>query len=382
MTIMDRRQFVGMTTGLALLGSADLSAEEVKPYVLANTDWLAKCHYGIGVHWTAQTVPRTGPPLSFQKAVDAFDVKRFVKQVVYAGADYLLFTSTHALQMLPAPHPVIDRILPGRTCQRDLLGELAYALAAKGMPLLVYYNHSCNGQDDPEWRKAVGYDGKDKNVLAKNLLDIVTWMGQKYKEKIKAWWFDSPYSLDIRGPHNSVTTDMKGFQFPWERFTVAAKTGYAARLVTYNAGVNQTFLYTTHQDYWAGELVDLKHPPKGRYLSSGLQWFGWTCLEDRAWVHGQRDRATPPPLYKDEEVISFVRTCNRHQAPMTFNVGIYQDGLMAQNRWSSYIGCTATFGNEMAARRGSQHGTPRRRRRLAHPSDILHRRWASQPLVR
>ena len=31
----------------------------------------------------------------------------------------------------------------------------------------------------------------------------------------------------------------------------------------------------------------------------------------------------------DEEVVSYVRTCNSHQAAMTFNVGIYQDGTMA-----------------------------------------------------
>ncbi|MCX7424640.1 MAG: alpha-L-fucosidase [Planctomycetia bacterium] len=329
MTTMDRRRFIGITAGMACLGGAEfLVAEEAKPYVRADTDWLAKCRYGIGVHWTASTVPRKGPPLPFQEAVDAFDVKRFVDQMAHAGADYLLFTSTHALQMLPAPHPVIDRILPGRTCKRDLIAELADALAVKGMALLIYYNHSCNSKDDPPWELAVGYHDRDKNRLAQNLLEIVGWMGEQYKDKIRAWWFDSPYSLDVRGPHNSVTTDMSGFQFPWERFTVAAKLGYPARLVTYNAGINETFLYTTHQDYWAGEQVDLKHPPQGRFLPNGLQWFGWTCLEDRAWAHYRPDTEIPKPLYADEEVVSFVRACNSHQAPMTFNVGIYQDGTM------------------------------------------------------
>jgi alpha-L-fucosidase len=330
---MDRRQFLSAltTAGAAAVAARTLlGGEPDHHYVRAHTDWLAKCRYGIGVHWTAQTVPRKGSPLPFQKAVDAFDVKRFVDQLVFAGADCLLFTSTHALQMLPAPHPVIDRILPGRTCKRDLIAELADALAAKGMPLLVYYNHSCNSKDDPPWEQAVGYHDRDKNRLTQNLLEIVGWMGERYKDKIKAWWFDSPYSLDLRGPHNSVTTDMKGFQFPWERFTVAAKLGYPTRLVTYNAGVNQTFLYTTHQDYWAGEMVDLKHPPKARFLPNGLQWFGWTCLEDRAWVHHQPNTEIPKPLYADEEVVSFVRTCNSHHAPMTFNVGICQDGTMAE----------------------------------------------------
>jgi alpha-L-fucosidase len=327
---MNRREF----TRLALAGlgmqAIPLVAGETGHYAKANTGWLAKCRYGIGVHWTAQAAPRHGDPLPFQQVVDGFKLKEFVEQVRYAGADYVLFTAAHALQMLPAPHPIIERLLRGRTCERDLIAELADALAACGLSLLVYYNHSCNcGQDRP-WENAVGYHGRNKEAFAKNLMDIVGWMGERYKDKIKAWWFDSPYSLDPRGPHNSVTTDMTGFQFPWERFTVAAKAGYPARLVTYNAGVAKTFLYTTHQDYWAGELVNLKTPAPSRYLDNGLQWFGWTCIEDRAWVHHRVNTEIPKPLYSDAEVISYVRACNSHQAPMTFNVGIYQDGTMAE----------------------------------------------------
>ncbi len=46
----------------------------------------------------------------------------------------------------------------------------------------------------------------------------------------------------------------------------------------------------------------------------------------------QRQAARPAqalPLYTDEQVIRYVRTCNQHMAPMTFNAGIYQDGTMA-----------------------------------------------------
>ncbi len=299
-------------------------------YERANTDWLANCRFGIGVHWTAQTAPRNGPPLSFQQAVEAFDLPKFMGQFTDAGADYLLFTAAHARQMLAAPHPILDQILPGRTCQRDLIGAMADALAQRGKPFLVYYNHSCNQGQDPAWEQAVGYHDRDKRKLARNLADIVGWIGGRYRDKIKAWWFDSPYSLDPRGPHNSVSTDLTGFQFPWEQFTGAAKRGYPDRLVTYNPGVAETFLYTTHQDYWSGELVNLNAPAKKRYLDSGLQWFGWTCLEDRAWVHHRLNTEIPKPLYSDQEVVAYVRECNAHQAPMTFNVGIYQDGTMAE----------------------------------------------------
>lgn len=330
-----RRHFLQATTaGAAACVAAPLLADQEErgsdaPYKRASTDWLAKCRFGIGVHWTAQTVPRQGAPLPFQKAVERFDLDGFIKAVERTGADYVLFTAAHALQMLPAPHPVIGNILPGRTCPRDLIQELADALAAMKKHLLVYYNHSCNGQQDRPWEKAVGYHGRNKARFAQNLMDIIGWMGRRYKEKIRAWWFDSPYSLDPRGPHNSVTTDMTGFRFPWERFTVAAKLGFPDRLVTYNAGVNRTFLYTTHQDYWAGEMVNLETPATSRYLGGGLQWFGWTCLEDRGWVHHRPNTEIPKPLYADDEVIAYVRACNSHQAPMTFNVGIYQDGTMA-----------------------------------------------------
>jgi hypothetical protein len=262
---MNRREFIGSAAATAASFAVRglCGGEPDKPYVRASTDWLAKCRYGVGVHWTAQTVPRHGPPLSFQKAVDAFDVKRFVERLVYAGADHLLFTSTHALQMLPAPHPVIDKILPGRTCKRDLIAELADALAVKGMPLLVYYNHSCNGKQDAAWEQTVGYHATNKTRFAQNLLEIIGWMGDRYKDKIKAWWFDSPYSLDRRGPHNSVTTDMTGFQFPWERFTEAAKRGFPERLITYNAGVNETFPLHEPPGLLGGRIGRSQAPAEG-----------------------------------------------------------------------------------------------------------------------
>ena len=276
-------------------------------------------------------LPRRGEPLRFQDAVEAFDLSSFIDSIVASGADFVIFTSTHALQMIPAPHPVLDEILPGRTCQRDLIKEIARGLRAKGIHLVLYYNHSCNGQDDPEWKQAVGYYAAEKTRLVDNLCRIVVHMGQRYGKLLKAWWFDSPYSLDPSGPHNTVTTDMTGFRFPWERFTMMAKRGHPSRLVTYNAGINKTYLYTTHQDYWAGEMVDLDHPPTARYLDNGLQWHGWTCLDDRSWVHSRKNTEIPKTLYPDDKVISFIRACRQYGAPMAFNVGIYQDGTISKS---------------------------------------------------
>ena len=52
-----------------------------------------------------------------------------------------------------------------------------HALAAKGMPLLVYYNHSCNGKQDAPWEKAVGYDGRDKQRFTRT--SWTSWAGPR-----------------------------------------------------------------------------------------------------------------------------------------------------------------------------------------------------------
>ena len=200
---------------------------KLHPYSRANTDWLAACTLGISVHWTAQTAPRQGTALNFNDAVDCFRLKDFLDAVEKSGADYVIFTTTHAFQMLPCPRLTIDSIPPGRTAKRDLIGEIAQGLAALGKKMILYYNHSCNGGYDPVWEKAVGYHDQEKNRFADNLCAIVRCMGERYGSLVQAWWFDSSYSLDPRGPHNSVTTDLDGFQFPWEKLTVAAQAGYS-----------------------------------------------------------------------------------------------------------------------------------------------------------
>jgi len=299
-------------------------------YHRAKTDWLASRTLGLSMHWTAQTAPRHGAADGFQDAVDRFRLKEFLDAVDVSGAGYVIFTATHALQMLPCPHLIVDGILPGRTAARDLVGEIAQGLAARGKKLIMYYNHSCNQGDDPAWERAVGYHDPAKDRLAENLCAIVHWLGEQYGHLIQAWWFDSAYSLDPRGPHNSVTTDLRGFQFPWEKLTVAAKAGYHNRLVTYNAGIAETFLYTDHQDYWAGELANLNTPPAARFLDNGLPWHGWTCLDDRRWLYNDNRAKPPSPLYSDHDLVAFMSTCRRHQAPMCFNVISFQDGSLAE----------------------------------------------------
>ena len=330
----------------------------MQEYTSAPTDWFAACRYGIGVHWTAQTAPQHGPPLPFEEAVKKFRLEIFLAAIDESGADYVIFTAAHGLQRLPCPHPVLELILPGRTTQRDLLGEIADELERRGKHFILYYNHSCNQEEDPDWKDAVGYRTPGDGRLETNLMNIVRWMGEQYGERIKAWWFDSPYSLDPRGPNNTVSTDMTGYRFPWETFTEAAKAGFGRRLVTYNGGMDIDYRYTSHQDYLAGELsglhqwtdrppalpcsilsageltcvyktVERMHTAPVSQCVDGLLWHGWTCLDDRNWVQSRPDRAPAPPRFSDLELLGYLRRCRRQRVPMAFNVAVFQDGMVS-----------------------------------------------------
>ena len=123
--------------------------------------------YGIGFHWTTWTLPQAGQVVKpFEQAVEDFDVDAFVAQAVEAGAGHVLFTANHALHWLPAPHPDVDRILPGRTCRRDLIGELADGLAAQGITLILYYHHGTDGPaQGPGMAGGCGFAGSRPNAL-------------------------------------------------------------------------------------------------------------------------------------------------------------------------------------------------------------------------
>lgn len=324
-----RRQVLKSLGAGAVLAAAGRTAF-AEPYRQADTTWLANCRIGVSTHWTAESQPVGADDwLPFDETVDRFNPLAYVEQAAGAGAEYVIFTGTHALQMLPAPSAAIDRISPGRTTRRDLIGELADACHARGLHFILYYNHSCNRGDDSAWEHAVGYHAADKNRLAANLLAILCELGQRYGSRVQAWWFDSCFSLDPRGYYNSVTTDMHGFEFPWEEWTAAAKTGFPDRLVTLSSGMLTHFLYSTHQDYEGGEANELVGVPSSRFTPDHLQGHRWVCLDNPGWVHNRVLTPLAVPRWGRDTIADYVRTCNRASVPVTFNIDIDRTGKMS-----------------------------------------------------
>ena len=289
-----------------------------------------KGSFGISVHWTAKSVLLDGTSLPFEEATRRFDVGKFADALASVHATHCIFTLAHARQQLAMPHPILDAILPGRTTKRDLIGELIEVLTQKGIRFIAYYNHSCNGNDDVEWKKACGYaDGIHGNLdhFAENICGIVAHIAKRYGTGISGWWFDSAYSVDPNGPSNTITCDIGDWRFPWKALCDAAKSGHRDCAVTINAGIGSHFLYADCQDYYAGECQRFDEPFTPDALP-GMTDHRWICADSIAWLLNSgnwQDGFVPLRIPIDELIAFRNRHISEHRM-VTFNFLIDQLG--------------------------------------------------------
>ena len=310
-------------------------------YQRANTQWMAGS-MGVSFHWTGSVCNLDGTAKSYQDSVRDFPVEMFADQLADAGVQHCIFTLTHAKQYFPFPIPFMDQLLPGRTSPKDMLMDLILALKKRNIRFIAYYNHSCNGNDDLPWKEICGYAdgaGHDLNRFTDNICTIVRYISERYKDLISAWWFDSPYSLDPRGPFNSITCDIASWQFPWERLTAAAKTGNPEAAVAINGGIlsdeghsTSQFLYTDHVDYYPGECFDLQCGAQPEAVP-GILESRWACADSPAWVFTRKLQEQykgkfVPPQFSDEKLYEAFQQNLDAGRMITLNMLIDQAGTI------------------------------------------------------
>ena len=326
---------------IGLLGAALLAAVAGAEPVASRAAWM-RGSVGLSVHWTASIPSADGHKTSFEEAVNAFDVVRFADKLKALGAQHLIFTTAHGAQMLPMPNAALDAIAPGRTTKRDLFGEILDACAARGIRVIAYYNHGCNGSNDlvRVWERQCAFpngvaEGGSDETFARNISSIVGEMSRRYGAKISGWWFDSAYSVDSRGKHIGVfgewhcvenPGDWRGreVRFDWPRLLAAARSGNPDAAVAVNGGVGVNFQYADDTDYYAGESVSFYEPfhpqADGRRVETR-----WICADDTNWTY-DRTRGYCPLRRSVPELQAYVREHVRAGRMVTFNVLIDRTG--------------------------------------------------------
>ena len=289
----------------------------------ADTGWFQRARYGIMVHWTSESMPRNGDRKPYTEAVDAFDVEAFAGQMAQTGAGFVVFTTSHAEQMFPAPLAALDAVLPGRTSRRDLVADLATALERRGLRLMLY--HHLGSSRDPEWLRASGFWDTDTTRFFAHWRAIIGEAGTRYGDRLAGWWLDD----------GSVTFYAHGA--PWEELARAARTGNPNRLIGFNPWeLNSPTMF---QDLYLGEGnhepagcgLRLRRGGDGRFPDgphAGLQ--GSACLvAGGAWVHTHRDAGPAGVSWPPEALAARIRAFMEHRNVPIFNLEITQDGVLS-----------------------------------------------------
>lgn len=274
-------------------------------------DWFSKMNYGAMFHWTSETMPRKGDPKPYQEAVDDFDVKSFVSMVKDMGLDYIIFTGSHAQPHFPAPLKHWEKEFPGMTTERDLIKEIADACSEKNIKFILYLSTHIYAK----------LNTADLEEFERLNNDLISEIGNHYKQKIDAFWLDGWYQSHEKFP-----------TFDYEKFYTTSKVGNPNRLLSLN-----TWNYTINspwQDFWAGEIFTEGIAQKQSICQTGpakgLQFHHLVVLQtDEGWVHTKKDTEIAPPSFTLDRLINYIASCE-DIGPVTLNMSVYQDGTVGE----------------------------------------------------
>ena len=285
--------------------------------IRGDTSWMVKGKYGLFVHWSPLGYAFRGEKRRFEwheQAVNEFDVEAFADAVAETGAAWVCFTSTHGKQYWPGPNKTIDGILPGRTTGRDLIGELARALATLDIRLLLYYHFGGN-REDPEWARAVGLFDEDPRRWHSNVEKLFEETSLRYGKRVGGFAY-----ID-GGGFIAYQSDP-----PWERWARAIKAGNPEGLVGYSQNFGPTVSPFNELEITdgGGELrppspQQMFHPEGPLGAVQPARWF----VVDR-WVSSgpYQGRFGDPPRHAANEYIDYFRRMSGAGVPLTVNLKI------------------------------------------------------------
>jgi len=249
-----------------------------------------------------------------------------------AGAGYVIWSATWRTYYFPAPIQAIERIMPGRTSKRDLIGELADALNHRGIRLMLYYH--C-GYGDREWQTR-NFGVTDPNQIGtdalfrKNWIAIVTEVGERYRNRLVGWFIDEGW-----------------YPSPFEEQNKALKAGFPGRVVSFNDWIRPRL--TDFEDVEFGEGFNGLNDCAGRLFPDGppdggdgiyvegphkgLQAHGMFILDGAGygpeWGIWQPDTTIAKPTYTSEQIIEMAKESQQRHVAISFNLLMYEDGTVS-----------------------------------------------------
>jgi alpha-L-fucosidase len=293
------------------------------------TDWFKNAKYGLLVHYlfglqNGKEPWNLGKVTSWDSCVNSFNVKKFAFDVAQTGAGYVIFTTQQNSQYFSCPNTTFERITgyPRGTAtpRRDLINEIATALRARGIALMLYVTGNGPFVDGKSMKALTRNKEKmrrDKtfgDVLEVNKDFLDSWslilkdISLRYKEKVKGWWVDGAYPFI--GYNDTLLTVL----------SKALKAGNKNAIVAFNPAPKDTVsYYTILDDFTAGEMFHKNTFPRTRFLKQA-QWHAVTFLG--------ADWGQPGLRYSGKEIEDYIIACNKKGGVVTLDVCLLRDGSL------------------------------------------------------
>ena len=285
--------------------------------VRGDASWMVEGKYGIFVHWSSQSRGFNKPEKRadwFQESVEMFDVKVFADAIERTGAAWVTFTATHQGFYWPGPNAALDKISPGRTAKRDLLGEIINELDQRGIRTMFYLHTGYNGYDPKVWREAVGANDADTTRFSDNIEAILRECSLRYGDKLMGFgYIDGALAWDY--PLNPS----------WEGWARAIRAGNPKAVVGFSSNRGTTVspfsdLFVTDG---GNELLspDLELIGPGRQMGDVTPAW-WFLMDHEGWFpnkpfNGQHGKG---PVHTTQEYVDFFKRMAADKIPVTVNM--------------------------------------------------------------
>ncbi len=330
---LSRRDFLGCAAAGAALAvtaanAASAANAEARPQP-ADTTWFKDAKTGVFCHYL------TGEATSVEdwnRQVDAFDVEGLAKQLAEIGTPYFFLTIGQNSGHYCAPNETYDRIVgirPSKCSKRDLIADLAAALAPHKIRMMVYLPSGAPDRDPTAMQQLKWRNGGDWGTPAERRLvefqrnweAVIREWSMRWGKHVHGWWIDGCYFAD----------DMyRAAEAPnFGSFAGALKAGNPESLVGFNPGVKVPVVcHSEFEDFTAGEIstqfpVHDHTAPLGRWVERNghkAQLHILSFLGE--WWAG------PPKRFADELPIAYTRYINSRGGVVTWDAPIGFNGLI------------------------------------------------------
>ena len=304
----------------------------------ADTDWFKDAKWGIFIHYLGSTEISAE---QWNHRIDNFDIDGLVDQIKEIQPGYCFFTIGQNSGHYCSPNKTYDSIVginPSKCSRRDLIAELADALAKHKIKLLAYLPSGAPNKDEVameklQWQNGTQMScycpchGLDENgkpwgssnppniEFQRNWEAVIREWSLRWGDKIAGWWYDGCYFAD--------TMYRNSTQPNFSSFIDAAKAGNPDGIVAFSHGVNLPVVsLTAHEDFTGGEISNAFPFCSGRWVD-GAQYHVLGYLGE-TWGAGQ-------PRFSDEFIIGYTRHVTDNEGVVSWDVPVTIDGTIDES---------------------------------------------------